>query len=92
LAQLGLIDGQVLVICTGTGLETIILGADGTPIESSHTSHPCLLVHATDTSTSVLPPIVRATFASLTFPSGDKTDAPGTLHRHDADPRAPPLV
>ncbi len=92
LAQLGLISGQVLVICTGTGLETIVLGEDGDPVETRHSAHPCLLVHATDTSTPVLPPLVRAHFASLTFQPVGSAEAPGFPHRHDARPRAPPLI
>ncbi|WP_372835768.1 hypothetical protein, partial [Puniceibacterium confluentis] len=56
LVQLGLIRGQVLVICTGRGLETVVLDRDGRPVGISHADHPCLLTHAADTATAVLLP------------------------------------
>lgn len=48
LADLGIISGQVIVICTGEGLRQITLDADGTPVEVSMDSDPCALNHATD--------------------------------------------
>lgn len=55
LASLGLIRGDVIVICTGEGLRTIHLGGDGKPVELSDTPQHCLLVHALDAP--VLPPL-----------------------------------
>jgi hypothetical protein len=39
-----------LVICTGDGLQTLVIGEDGVPIAADpHSSH-CLLAHAADTA------------------------------------------
>lgn len=58
LAELGIISGDVIVICTGEGLRQISLDADGNPVEVSMDSDPCALSHATDGASvkSVTPP------------------------------------
>ena len=45
LADLGLISGQVIVICTGEGLQKITLDADGNPVEVSMETDPCAFIH-----------------------------------------------
>lgn len=48
LADLGIISGDVIVICTGEGLRQISLDADGNPVDISLETDPCALSHATD--------------------------------------------
>jgi hypothetical protein len=50
LAELGIINGHVIVICTGEGLRKITLDADGNAIEVDMESDPCAMNHATDGS------------------------------------------
>ncbi|MGJ8625778.1 MAG: hypothetical protein ACSHXB_02355 [Sulfitobacter sp.] len=39
-------NGQVITICTTTGIETIVLDANGTPVEGQTvSSEPCLSAH-----------------------------------------------
>ncbi len=92
LAQLGLIDGQVLVICTGSGFQTLVLDKGGTPVGSSHAAHPCLLVHATDTASAVLPCAIRLDFAALIYDRGHNSGAGPVCAPLDARPRDPPTA
>lgn len=57
LADLGVIDGRSVLICTGHGLEEIALAPDRDPVPRSpaHAELPCLLVHALDGSS---PPVL----------------------------------
>ena len=50
LAELGIISGHVIVICTGEGLRKITLDADGNAVEVDMESDPCAMSHATDGS------------------------------------------
>ncbi|MGY9047203.1 hypothetical protein P775_27945 [Puniceibacterium antarcticum] len=90
LAELGLIRGQVLVICTGDGLQTLILNADGTPVEVTHNAHQCLLVHATDTATAILPSPIRMDLVQGGVKSRLTAKGPRQVPGLDARPRAPP--
>jgi len=92
LAAAGLADGRVLVICTGDGLRTLHVGADGVPVEISETADFCALVHAVDTADGVLPATapVRLVFAS--FSSLPRPGPVGPLAPLAAQPRAPPAV
>lgn len=47
LAQFGVIDARVVVICTAQGLQRITLGGDDDAPRVRHEA-PCLLVHALD--------------------------------------------
>ncbi|WP_339854031.1 DUF2946 family protein [Roseovarius nubinhibens] len=92
LASLGLSGSQTIVICTGEGLRTITLSADGTPVEQPETQdHDCLLVQAIAPPPTALPerpqPLVIARLSAL---------AAATTHARarplfDAPARAPPL-
>ncbi|MCZ4352611.1 hypothetical protein O4H61_08800 [Roseovarius aestuarii] len=55
LAKIGIIDHQVIVICTGHGLRTITVDQDGAPITASQDSDHCALVHAVDISVAIRP-------------------------------------
>lgn len=92
LAELGLIPGQVLVICTGEGLETLVLDRKGSPIKVSHDPHPCLLVHAIDTATAIQPKAVPATFVTVTSLLSRQAVASAKAPGEDAQPRAPPVA
>ncbi|SNR87246.1 hypothetical protein [Puniceibacterium sediminis] len=92
LAELGLISGQVLVICTGDGLQTLVLDRDGNPVEIKHNAHPCLLVHATDTAAAIaLLPVAADLVPSDTMLRADAV-APPRAPGLDARPRAPPAA
>ena len=55
LARLGLSDGQVIVICTGDGLRTVQIGADGQPLQTSDKAEFCALVQTVDTAAGIAP-------------------------------------
>lgn len=59
LVDSGLVQANFVVICTGHGLQEILLDDEGQPTEPSQTviDAPCLLVHALD---GVVPPAVPA--------------------------------
>jgi hypothetical protein len=64
--------GEVVVICTGTGLQTLIIDADGNPVPVSMHADHCLLAHAADTSDRVAPEPHAAPLAgSVAGPTGD---------------------
>lgn len=92
LAAAGLADGRVLVICTGDGLRTLRIGADGAPVEVSDRATYCALVHAIDTGAGVAPApaprrIVHALARPLAaFPARAARTARPSL------PRAPPAA
>ncbi len=48
LAGLGLVDDRIMVICTGDGLRTVRINANGDPVEISEDAEFCALSHATD--------------------------------------------
>lgn len=48
LAELGIIRGDVIVICTGSGLKKITRDADGNLVEVSMETDPCALTHITN--------------------------------------------
>lgn len=92
LAELGLIDARVIVICTGTTLETLVLDAEGNPVRVDHAAHPCLLAHAADTATPASPRALPASGGrALAWPRRDASARPAP-RPHDAPPRAPPSL
>lgn len=92
LAELGVIRGQVLVICTSDGLQTLVLDRDGNPVEIKHESHPCLLVHATDTAKAITPLLIEPDLVPLDGMLRANVLAPNPAPGLDARPRAPPLA
>ncbi|MFW2589039.1 hypothetical protein [Sagittula sp. SSi028] len=92
LVALGLSRAQIIVICTGEGLRTITLDANGNPVAEDETDgHLCLMVHAVDggSAPDVTHPVALSRDVALTLPL-TVTDAT-RLPLHDAAPRAPPL-
>lgn len=87
----GMIQTNVVVICTGHGLQEILLDADGRPTEAPQVikDAPCLLVHALD---GVVPPRVPA-WVALARQAGP-LNAPLVLrektHLQSGFARAPP--
>jgi len=65
LAELGIISGEVIVICTGKGLQKITLDADGNPVEVSMETDPCALTHISDGSAAVLATLPYPSFTEL---------------------------
>ncbi|MFV0243454.1 MAG: hypothetical protein ACK5IB_00340 [Qingshengfaniella sp.] len=55
LAELGLINAEVVVICTGQGWETITIGADGTPVHMDDSPDHCAQVKALATAPTPAP-------------------------------------
>lgn len=93
MAELGLIDARVIVICTGNGLETILLDANGNPVNAEPMRHdPCPLTDATQTPDFAA---LTAPFASLPaladYPRPAEVDGvqAAAVLPH---PRAPPRV
>lgn len=93
MAELGLIDARVIVICTGNGLETITLDENGNPIQGGPERHePCPLIDAVDTPSLVAS---AAPFASLPaladYPRPEEVSGlqAAAVLPH---PRAPPLI
>ncbi|NIY80234.1 MAG: hypothetical protein HWE33_12485 [Rhodobacteraceae bacterium] len=91
LAQLGLIHTQVIVICTGDGLQTITLDADGNPIEHEDAkSQPCPLCHVTSTVVGMtLDNPYPATHRLADYPKPDEVSGRGAPYVHRFA-RAPP--
>ncbi|MEG3661620.1 DUF2946 family protein [Celeribacter halophilus] len=93
MAQLGLINARTIVICTGDGLQTITLDANGNPVEHQETrSQPCPLCNVT-------PALAGAAFAEPVLALYDLADypKPADVSGRDAPytlsfPRAPPQV
>ncbi len=92
MAGLGLVDGRVVVICTGDGLRTLRIDDTGVPVEISQEAELCALVHALDISGADAPPdgawrlIHTSEFALPEIRrSADITHSP-------SQPRAPPLA
>ena len=81
-----------VVICTGSGLQTIIIDAEGNPVPAplSHQPDHCLLSHVADTSARVLPePAPAPLVGTVAGLSGDLvrlSDYAGAR----PPPRAPP--
>ncbi len=92
LAQLGLLDGRIMVICTGHSLRTIVLDADGQPVESRRTEAPCLLAHGCAPSATPPPHPVRVVHRVVerAEPAGDAPCLDSAVWL--ARPRAPPVV
>jgi len=81
---------QSVVICTGDGMQTIVIDADGTPVPVSHRADHCLLSHATDTSDRVvLEPKLALFSASVAGPTGDLVRL-SDFAAARPPPRAPP--
>ncbi|WP_411836934.1 hypothetical protein [Paracoccus sp. ME4] len=91
LAQLGLVDDRVVVICTGHGMQTITLSDDDRPLPPQVHDAPCLLVAPSDGAAPVAPPVWVALAGGPARPAGRDlwraADAPGPGHA-----RAPPLA
>lgn len=87
----GMIQTNVVVICTGHGLQEILLEADGRPTDAPRIikDAPCLLVHALD---GAVPPPVPA-WVALARPAGPldmpQVSQPKT-HLQSGFARAPP--
>ena len=92
LAQMGLLDGRIMVICTGHSLRTIVLDADGRPVNSRQTDAPCLLAHGCAPAATLAPHPVRVVYrvAERAEPAGDAPCLDSAVRL--ARPRAPPVV
>jgi hypothetical protein len=76
-------DARMIVICTGDGLQTLTLDANGTPIKSTESAEICALVHANDTAQGATPTgLSTAEFSALARPDA----------QHIAPPAAPALL
>ncbi len=92
LAGLGLLDGRLIVICTGDGLRTIRINDDGEPVETAQKVDLCALVHAADTSERALPAAIAPRYL---FTTGKTLAGPVSLTAHffsPSLPRGPPLA
>lgn len=82
---------QSVVICTGSGLQTIQIGEDGKTVQVSHGADQCLLSHAVDTAPGIAP-------VPVLLPLAWEVDRPGDQVRKSGyraarpPPRAPPLA
>jgi len=92
LAALGLADGRVMVICTGDGLRTLRIGADGQPVETSDTAQFCALSQATDTAAAPVPPPARVALLFTATPVLPQAQTPLRPACRASLPRAPPSV
>ncbi|RPE71052.1 hypothetical protein EDD53_0165 [Pacificibacter maritimus] len=92
LAELGVISGQVIVICTGEGLQKITLDADGNPVEVDMETDPCALSHViagADLSNFGAP---YPSFVELAnYPRPHEVAGPGAAFTNPFS-RAPPVV
>ncbi|QDY68493.1 hypothetical protein [Qingshengfaniella alkalisoli] len=50
LASTGLFGARMVVICTGEGLETILISEDGTPVQANAKFDKCAFLHVADTA------------------------------------------
>ncbi|MFU1477543.1 hypothetical protein ACM25N_07490 [Roseovarius sp. C7] len=91
LASLGLSHSQTIVICTGEGLRTITLSADGTPVEQPETeAHDCLLVQALTPPATPLPERPQSIVIARIFGQSQSIRPVHNRPLHDAPARAPP--
>jgi len=91
LVDSGLVQTNLVVICTGHGFQEILLDADGQPSDAPQVVEdaPCLLVHALD---GVIPPHVPAWVAMarlVSLPAPPRA-VPHEFHLPSGFARAPP--
>lgn len=83
---------QVVVICTGDGLRTLVIGPDGKPTLAGHQTEHCLLAPSVDAPWRV---VVEAPAPLLVGqvggPSGDLVRGAGDVGARPL-PRAPPAA
>lgn len=83
---------ETVVICTGDGLRTIRIDADGNPVPVTEHPDHCLFAHVADTAVRAVPPALPATLvATVPRRSGDLV----VLSAERAvrpPPRAPPAA
>lgn len=82
----------LIVVCTPSGLITIRLGADGTPVETQGDPQHCTLVHAGDTAVATAPLEPMAEGYATLAPWYAITHSPGTPRHAPNRPRAPPVL
>ncbi|OCX64579.1 hypothetical protein BFP70_11140 [Thioclava sp. SK-1] len=86
------IGAQTVVICTGTGLEVLVLDANGTPIErQSAPAHHCLLHHATDTAVAPNIPQRGVTYQTARHALRGPVHWQASRPLYDGVARAPPI-
>jgi hypothetical protein len=83
--------GMTVVICTGSGLQTIRIDEDGTPVQVGHQVDHCVLSHTADTAVRVEPAPTVAPVAWNVERPGDQVRASG-YQAARPPPRAPPLA
>jgi len=88
----GLADGRVMVICTGDGLRTIRIGADGEPADISDKAEYCAMTHAADTANAVVPPSAHTRLPARFRPVRPRMARPLQQSYPPSFPRAPPAV
>ncbi|SDF28736.1 hypothetical protein [Limimaricola pyoseonensis] len=82
---------RAVVICTGHGLETLVLDRDGNPVERSPgPPHHCLLLDATDTARPPVLPVPAETVPAVRIGAAHVAPIVPARAAHDAAPRAPP--
>ena len=81
----------LIVVCTPSGLITIRLGADGTPVDTQGDPQHCALVHAGDTAAKAAPllPVAQGYGAFTEWQAA--TDSPAIPRHAPNRPRAPPV-
>lgn len=80
------------VICTGQGMVTVRVDANGNPVSVVDQPDHCLLSHAIDTSARVvLTPLILPIVDTLTRPTGGLVRAAGYTAARPP-PRAPPAI
>lgn len=91
LAQLGLVDERVVVICTGHGMQTITLSDDDRPQPPQVHDAPCLLVAPSDGTAPLAVPVwvqlARPPARPVRADLWRAAEAPGPGHAR-APPRA----
>lgn len=92
LAAFGLADDRVLVICTGDGLRTIRVGADGAPLEVSDSAETCALVHTAGTAQAFAPSTPAPVLLAALEPAQAQSLATPQGRQLSSFPRAPPAV
>lgn len=88
----GLSQGNVLVLCTGAEMRTIVLDAEGNPVEVQQSSDACVLAHAIDTArTPTASEPADRLARTLTDPFTAQAVIPASILQ-SGQPRAPPML
>lgn len=81
-----------VVLCTGDGLRTVVMGADGQPVEDTGHESPCALVQVADLSAPVPLLALGEAWAPLIWRAPVRTRLVDLAAREPNPARAPPSV